>query len=57
MIMNSNQHSLEQLLSENQNLQRRLSEAEDTLAAIQNGEVDAIVVSHTNGEHIFSLKG
>ena len=57
MIMNSNQHSLEQLLSENQNLQRRLSEAEDTLAAIQNGEVDAIVVSHTDGEHIFSLKG
>jgi len=55
--MNSNQHSLEQLLSENQNLQRRLSEAEDTLAAIQNGEVDAIVVSHTDGEHIFSLKG
>ncbi len=36
-------------------LQSRLREAEETLDAIRNGEVDAIVVSGTDGEKIFSL--
>ena len=49
--------SLEQLLSENQDLQRRLSEAEDTLTAIQNGEVDALVISTPDGKQVFSLTG
>lgn len=49
--------SLEQLLSENQRLQYRLTETEETLSAIQNGEVDALVISHPDGEKIFSLTG
>jgi PAS domain S-box-containing protein len=36
-------------------LQTRLAEAEETLSAIRNGEVDAIVVSGRVGEKIFSL--
>ena len=35
----------EQLRSENEELHLRLTEAEETLYAIRNGEVDAIVVS------------
>ena len=49
--------NLVQLLSENQRLQLRLAEAEETLTAIQNGEVDALVISRPEGEQIFSLKG
>ncbi len=55
MTMNPDQQSLEQLLNENQNLQLRLSEAEQTLAAIQNGEVDALIVSHPDGNKVFIL--
>ena len=40
---------------ENEELKLRLSEAEQTLDAIRNGEVDAIVVSGPGGEKIFSL--
>ena len=38
-------------------LRVRLREAEETLAAIRNGEVDSLVVSGPNGNQIFSLKG
>jgi PAS domain S-box-containing protein len=44
-----------QLRSENEELQQRLTEAEETLYAIRNGEVDAIVVSGAEGARIFSL--
>jgi PAS domain S-box-containing protein len=44
-----------QLLLENEELRARLAEAEETLNAIRNGEVDAIVVSGTDGEKVFSL--
>ncbi len=37
--------SREDLLAENEALRQRLEEAEDTLRAIRNGEVDALVVS------------
>ncbi len=57
MIMSQDQQSLEQLLSDNKNLQLRLSEAEETLTAIQNGEVDALVISRPEGDQVFSLKG
>lgn len=43
------------LKKEIENLRSRLSETEETLNAIRNGEVDAIVVSGDNGEKIFSL--
>ncbi|HEY5158890.1 MAG TPA: HD domain-containing phosphohydrolase, partial [Anaerolineales bacterium] len=36
---------------------RRLDEAEETLRAIRNGEVDALIVSGVDGEQVFSLKG
>ena len=40
---------------ENKELRARLAEAEETLNAIRNGEVDAILVDGTEGEKIFSL--
>jgi len=45
----------EELIIENEELHSRLTVAEETLRAIQNGEVDAIVVSGSNGEQIYSL--
>src|SRR4051812_2860443 len=38
-------------------LQNRLIEAEDTLNAIRNGAVDALVVRTPRGEQLFTLKG
>ena len=38
-------------------LRNRLREAEETLSAIRNGEVDSLVVSGPQGDQIFSLKG
>jgi PAS domain S-box-containing protein len=38
-------------------LRERLREAEETLAAIRNGEVDSLVVSGPQGDQVFSLKG
>jgi len=38
-------------------LRERLREAEETLAAIRSGEVDSLIVSGPNGDHVFSLKG
>ncbi len=49
--------SNKQLLEKIEELQARLAEAEDTLRAIHEGQVDAIVVSGPDGEKIFSLSG
>jgi signal transduction histidine kinase/ActR/RegA family two-component response regulator len=38
-------------------LRARLDEAEETLRAIRSGEVDAIVVSGTDGDRVFALEG
>ncbi len=43
------------LLAEIKELRSRLNETEETLKAIRNGEVDAIIVSGENGEKVFSL--
>lgn len=43
------------LLSEMEELRTRLLETEETLNAIRNGEVDAIVVSGLNGDKVFSI--
>jgi hypothetical protein len=40
--------------AENQELRRRLEEAEETLRAIREGEVDAVVVTGSRGTQIFS---
>ena len=45
------------LQRENKNLLARVEEAEETLRAIQNGEVDALVVSTDYGEQVFTLEG
>jgi PAS domain S-box-containing protein len=45
----------EQLIIENEELQSRLSETEEMLSAIRNGEMDAIVVSGTKGEQVYSI--
>ena len=49
--------SRKELLKQIESLTERLIETEDALRAIQNGEVDAIVVSGKEGEQIFSLSG
>jgi len=49
--------SPEDLLAEIADLRNRLEEAEDTLRAIREGEVDALVVSGSAGEQIYTLKG
>ena len=44
---------IQQLREENSKLQAALTEAEDILRAIRNGEADAILV----GDHVYSLRG
>ncbi len=45
----------EQLIIENDGLRSRLNEMEEALAAIRNGEVDAIMVSGSKGEQVYSV--
>jgi len=45
----------EQLIIENVELRSRLAEIADALTAIRNGEVDAIMVSGSRGEQVYSV--
>ena len=45
------------LAAELDSIKARLAEAEETLAAIRNGEVDALLVASPGGEQVFSLQG
>lgn len=45
----------EQLIIENEELHFRLFEAEEMISAIRSGKVDAIVISGTEGEQVYSL--
>lgn len=45
----------EQLTTENEGLRSRLNELEEALVAIRNGEVDAIMVSGSRGEQVYSI--
>jgi PAS domain S-box-containing protein len=45
----------ERLRAENRELRARLDEAEDALRAIREGEVDAVIVSGSQGDRVFSL--
>jgi two-component system phosphate regulon sensor histidine kinase PhoR len=47
--------TIEQLIIENEELHSRLVETEETLLAIRSGEVDAIVISGTKGEQVYSI--
>src|SRR5882724_11115876 len=40
-----------------EDLRSRLREAEETLSAIRNGEVDSLIVTGPQGDQVFSLKG
>jgi PAS domain-containing protein len=48
--------STKDLLKEIDLLRDRLRESEETLGAIRRGEVDAIVVSDSSGEKVFTLR-
>ncbi len=50
-------HTQKDYLAEIRDLRSRLEEAEETLRAIRNGEVDALVVPRPQGDEIFELKG
>src|SRR5579883_1157054 len=45
-----------ELLAENQHLRERLAASEATLQAIQQGEVDALIVSTDQGDRVFTLQ-
>ena len=47
----------QELLEELAELRLRLEEEEETLRAIRNGEVDALVISGPEGEKVYTLKG
>src|SRR5689334_19112016 len=49
--------SKQRLLSEVEELRRRLEEAEDTLRAIRGGQVDAVIVPGSAGEQVFVRRG
>ncbi len=55
--MGKNTQSRESDLAEIRDLRMRLEEAEETLRAIRNGEVDALIVPRPHGDEIFELKG
>ena len=46
----------EELEAEVETLQRRLEEAEETLRAIQNNEVDALIIDGPQGKQVFTLQ-
>lgn len=49
--------TLKELKEENQNLQRKFEEAEETISAIQSGSVDAVVVYGSSQTQIYTLQG
>jgi len=51
------QQRIAQLEAENQTLRTRLEDAEQTLTAIHEGQVDALVINTPEGERVFSLQG
>lgn len=51
------QRELARLREENEALRAQLGDAQETLRAIREGEVDALVVSTPAGERIFTLQG
>ena len=44
------------LVQENERLRQQLMEANDTIEAIRNGEIDALVVQGKNGHELYTLK-
>jgi ABC-type amino acid transport substrate-binding protein len=44
-------------LLQREDLRMRLEEAEETIRAIREGEVDALIVSGPQGDQVYTLKG
>ncbi len=57
VVRKSPKTSREDLLAKVEHLETRLAEAEETLRAIRNGEVDALAIETPAGPQIFTLKG
>lgn len=55
--METREPTREELIEANRELRERLWEAEETLRAIQSGEVDALVIQKPDGEHLYTLTG
>src|SRR3954453_18798643 len=55
-VMNVAAKTHEQLVEEIAELRGRLLDAEETLRAIREGEVDALVVNERRGEKVYTLK-
>ncbi len=55
--MTKSRKTRQDLLDEIEALMSRLEEAEETLRAIRNGEVDALAIETPTGPQIFTLKG
>ena len=51
------QRELKELRAEADTLRHELEEAKETLNAIQEGTVDAVVVNTPDGDRIFTLEG
>jgi two-component system CheB/CheR fusion protein len=51
-----NKKPYNRLIAENKELELQLAEAKDTIEAIRNGQVDALVVKGKNGHQLFTLK-
>jgi PAS domain S-box-containing protein len=56
-VRETNVKAINQVLLEFEELRIRLEEAEQTLEAIRQGEVDALVIYGDRGEQVFTLKG
>ena len=55
--MNKSDKTRQQLLDEVKDLKSRSMEAEETLRAILNGEVDGLVIKTVKGDRVFTLSG
>lgn len=55
--MNKKDKTRQQLLNDLQEVTERMTESEETLRAILNGEVDALVVHTAEGDRVFTLSG
>lgn len=55
--MTNKDTAFQKIQKENENLKKRLEEAEETLRAIRHGEIDALVVKADKGLQVYTLKG
>ena len=56
-LPSSRSATVETLVAENEELRRRVEEAEETLEAIRTGGVDAVVVEESTGHRVYTLEG